>query len=250
MLSQESSNFFRLQLQTARENALKDAEAFDEIIHVVDRLGSFCTNKIGALGEYSNHLTDLSRLSPLAEEIPNQWRTVHIPFKELLDIVKDSRNDAFHIGAFARHLTKHSIELSLILEDALRMSLDSNLISDYMIQNPVFAQLWQPVSLVRQQMLSNSFTYLPIQDKDNQWCLISDIEVARYLQGISKTERKVRLAKSIKDATEIELYPATCALSCTTVNSIMEKFDGKPILVFENEPYSNITGILTAFDLL
>jgi hypothetical protein len=250
MLTQESANYFRLQLQSARENALKDAEAFDEIIHVVERLGSFCANKIGSLSNYEECLTNLSLLSPLAEAVPKKWRTVHIPFKELFEIVKDSRNDAFHIGAFARHLTKHSIELSLILEDALKMIVNSSFISDYMIQNPICAKLWQPISLIRQQMLSNSFTYLPIQDKDNKWFLISDIEVAKYLQCNSKTQRKERLAKSIQEATEINLSPAICVLSDSTVNSILENFDGKPILAFQDESYSELTGILTAFDLL
>lgn len=250
MITKEGANYFRLQLQWARENALKDSEAFDEILHVVERLGSFCCNKIGALGEYKEKLSELSLISPLAQDIPNQWRTVHTPFNNLYDIVKDSRNDAFHIGAFARHLTKHSIELSLILEDALRMSEESKLLSDYMIQNPICAKLWQPVSLIRQQMLTNSFTYLPIQNNKNKWHLISDIEVAKYLQGISKKQRKDRLAKSIQDANEIKLIPATCVLSSATVTEIMETFDGKPLLVFQNDSFSEIAGILTAFDLL
>jgi len=40
-MTPEAARDFRLQLQVARERALKDAEAFDGIIHVVERLGSW-----------------------------------------------------------------------------------------------------------------------------------------------------------------------------------------------------------------
>src|SRR5437899_1265337 len=107
------------QLCRARASALRDAEAFDEIIHVVERLGSYLVGKIGDLGKYKNKLAKLASNSALAG-VPDQWRGIHVPFSLLYDLVKDARNDALHQGSFARHLTGHAIELSLVLEDALR----------------------------------------------------------------------------------------------------------------------------------
>src|SRR5688572_16048276 len=118
------------QLRQAREAAFRDSEAFDEVIHVVERLGSFLNEEIGDLGKYKEDIENSARLSALAEEIPAKWRGIHVPFSLLYDLVKDARNDALHQGAFARHLTGHAIELALVLEDALRRSLDSPVVGD------------------------------------------------------------------------------------------------------------------------
>ena len=80
-------------------------------------------------------------------------------------------NDALHQGAFARHLTIHAIDLALILEDALR-SFEEPRVSDYMVRNPLFAELWQPIGFIRQQMLANSFSFLPVLKGKN--CSFAD----------------------------------------------------------------------------
>ena len=59
-------------------------------------------------------------------------------------------------------------------------------VSDYMVRDLVCAQLWQPISLVPQRMLTNSFTYLPVQDAKGQWCLVSDLEVAKIYKWTLK----------------------------------------------------------------
>jgi hypothetical protein len=137
---------FSAQLREARESALQDCEAFDGIIHVVERLGSFLSKKIGHLGEYKHEIEITASGSGLAEDIPSEWREVHLPFSRLYDLVMDARNDALHQGAFARRLTVHAIELSLVLEDALKRSLDRPTAGDYMASNPTYAELWQPIS--------------------------------------------------------------------------------------------------------
>lgn len=250
----EAARDFRLQLQQARENALKDAEAWDGIIHVVERLGTFLLGRVEGLGKYQPSVEDVAELSPLATDIPAQWRTVHTPFHLLYSSVKDARNDALHIGASARHLTTHAIELGLILEDALRsyeMNKKSKCVSDYMVRDPVCAQLWQPVSFVRQRMLTNSFSYLPVQAAAGHWCLVSDLQVAKYLQDHSNRERMRRLATSLEKATEISLLKATPVLDSVEINSAwLNDFDGKPILVFRDNEKKELVGILTAFDLL
>jgi CBS domain-containing protein len=195
-------------------------------------------------------LEKLAELSPLATVVPDQWRSVHTPFSLLYGMVKEARNDALHIGASARHLTTHAIELALILEDALRMCEEGKNICDYMIRDPVCARLWQPISFVRQRMLTNSFSYLPVEDEGGQWCLISDLQVAKYLQNNTNNERKRRLASPLGEATGIELLPATCLDDRTPINSALEDFDGQPILVFRDNAKAELVGILTAFDLL
>ena len=265
----EAARDFRLQLQQARENALKDAEAWDGIIHVVERLGSFLLGSVGDLGKYQFSLENVAQHSPLATDIPAQWRNVHTPFDLLYSIVTDARNDALHIGATARHLTTHAIELGLILEDALRsyeMDNKNKHVSDYMVRDPVCAHLWQPVSFIRQQMLTNSFSYLPVQAATGQWCLVSDLQVAKYLQHSTNSEtqsdmatsakaankeRKRRLATSLEKATAITPLEAKRVLANTEINSAMlEGFNGKPILVFRDDDKKELVGILTAFDLL
>ena len=44
-MDSESARYFRTEFQKAREDALKDAEAFDGIIHVVEKLGQFLIGK-------------------------------------------------------------------------------------------------------------------------------------------------------------------------------------------------------------
>jgi CBS domain-containing protein len=245
-----AARHFRLELQQARENALKDAEAFEGIIHVVERLGSYRSGSVEGLGKYLPKLGEIAEGSALANELPAQYRHLHTPFRLLFDIVRDARNDALHIGSFARHLTTHAVELSLVLEDALRSYEDNKYIADYMVRDPICAQLWQPVSFVRQQMLTNSFSYLPVLDGGGHWCLLSDLEVARYLQGVSNGERKRRLATPLGDAKEIALIPADRLSDATSLDEALKTFNGQPILVFREQKDGELVGILTSFDLL
>ena len=252
---------FRLQLQHAREEALKDAEAFEGIIHIIERLGLFLSRKVQDLGKYKDAMSEVVKHSALATDIPVKWRNVHTPFSLLYELVRNGRNDALHIGAFARHLTTHAIELALILEDALRMIDHTNYVSDYMISEPVCAELWHPVSFVRQRMLTNSFSYLPVSNAESKWCLVSDLEVAKYLQGYPESdskpndeqrsaERKRRLAKPLNEATEIKLCPARCVTREMPIVQALEKFNGVPLLVVSDTKEPKLEGMLTAFDLL
>lgn len=109
------------QLRAARLDALRDAEAFNGIIHVVERLGSYVLGEHLDLGSYAKCISKLVENSQT-----NQWesgsafgRSLRTPFGTLYDLVRLARNDALHQGAFARHLTKHAIELAIVLEDSL-----------------------------------------------------------------------------------------------------------------------------------
>lgn len=237
------------QLRQGRENALRDAEAFGEIIHVVERLGSFLLGRIANLGKYKDEIERVADGSALAFEVPARWRGLHVPFSLLYGIVKDARNDALHQGAFARHLTIHAIELSLVLEDAMRRSSDSQVVGDFMVRNPVCAELWQPLSFVRQQMLSNSYSYLPVKDATGRWCLVSDLEIAVHL-GSNHDQRKRRLAETL-GSSAIVLQPAKRCTADTALEDGIPVLDPRPVLVFlSDKEDQNPVGILTAFDVL
>jgi hypothetical protein len=241
---------FSGQLREARENALRDSEAFDGIVHVVERLGSFLNRKILDLGKYKAKIGIRASQSALAEAIPDQWPDVHIPFSLLYDLVRNARNDALHQGAFARRLTGHAIELSLVLEDALRRSLDRPVVSDYMVRNPTCAELWQPISFIRQLMLASSFSFLPVKSAA-EWCLVSDSEIATYL-GTDTADRKLRLAHTL-EAAQIPLRPAKLCAVDTPLDQALRMLDGspRPILVCRQEgEQQSLVGIITPFDLL
>jgi hypothetical protein len=241
----EQRRYFRNVFCQARQAAFQDAEGFQEILFALERLGAFRSQSIGALGQYKDHIEEVAQMSPLALEIPVQWRGYHPPFSSLYELVRGARNDALHQGACARHLTNHAVQVSLIIEDAL-MS-DAKLISDFMIHDVVEAKTWQPVSFVRQQMLANSFSFMPLQ-QDGDWQLLSDAALLRYLS----TERKKRMAHSIQEAIKggLTLDPANCCSPDEKVEEVIDRFCGTPILVVDKDPDQRLLGIVTCFDLL
>lgn len=254
----ESKIFFRDQFREGRAAALRDAEGFQEILFTLERLGMCLTGKILDIGKYSDSIQVLAKRSPLAlaEEVPEKWREWHLPFCTTYELVRKARNDALHQGAFARHLTDHVVHLALILEDAL-MS-ESTTVHDFMVREPVCAEIWQPISFVRQQMLKNSFSYLPILlEKDGQrnWHLLSDTNIVKYLKSRPEDERKKRLAKTVKEALKdedgkLETENTQCCSPKTLVSEILDNFKGLPILITSKDHSDRLLGILTAFDLL
>lgn len=247
--------YFRDQLRNARANALRDAEGYDQVLFAIEALGRFLTKKGTGLGRYKPELEKLSRLSALYD-VSEECRDWHMPFASLFEVVLVGRNDAMHQGVAARHLTAHVVQLALILEDAL-MS-DATAVGDYMVRNPICAQMWQPISFVRQQMLAESFSYLPVLN-GKQWCLISDQSVAQYIK-LSEKDNKERLMHTVeqvcndfkKEGVDLLIKAQTCCAK-TPLKEIIGNFDGKPLLVCrdgEPDEPTELVGILTAFDLL
>lgn len=256
-MNSEATIFFVNQLRDARGSALRDAEAFQEILFVLERLGFAETrgkvNGTPGLGTYKVALGRIASESPLYLDIPRSHSIWHSPFSELYDSVKDARNDALHQGAFARHLTNHAIQLALILEDALMSGLSR--VSEYMVREPACASLWHPISFVRQQMLANSFSYLPVlltTEGRQTWHLISDYAVAKYLRTAeSNTQRNSFLAKTMEESIAsrlLETERAEYARADANVKDVIRIFKGKPLLVLDE--HSHLVGILTSFDLL
>jgi hypothetical protein len=248
-LSRAAAIAFADQLRLARHSALGDAEEFDAIIHAVERLGSYLLGSTGDLGKYRDALANLASNSGLAY-MPD-YEHLLTPFDRLYELVRTARNDAMHQGAFARHLTVHAFELAIILEDALTQ-FKKPIVRDFMVRNPVCAEMWQPIGFIRQQMLANSYTYLPVL-KDKQWYPISDAAIALYL-GAERDgkERKKRLASTLDKAfSSFDVKPIEPILDSTPLADAFEKLRQAPVLLICRAPNEDtLAGILTAFDVL
>lgn len=241
----EERVYFRDLFRDARHQAFQDSEGFQQILFALERLGSFLSGTTKGLGKYENAIKEIAEESPFANEIPNQWRGYHSPFRSLYELVRDARNDALHQGAYARHLTNHAVQLALIIEDALMVK--SKNISDFMVREVVQAEEWQPVSFARQQMLANSYSYLPIRYK-GEWNLISDAAILKYVHP----ERKTRLTDRIGDAISkgLQLETARCVEPNDSIELVIKDLGEKPVLVIDPLGPDRLVGITSAFDLL
>jgi hypothetical protein len=244
---------FRDELRAARAAVLRDAEAFDEILFTVERLGMQITGKVLDLGRYQARILELVQRSTLAKASINcgLW---NINVEELYELVRKGRNEAMHVGAYARHLAASAVELAIILEDALMSN--ARLVSEVMVKNPVQAYLWQPITLIRHTMLANSFSYLPVFVKgkadDACWHWVSDFSVASYLRAADANERRDRLAIPLSQALETDRIHLDIARTCRPdeqIDNALQKSQGKPILVTEAES-NGAVGIVTPFDFL
>lgn len=249
-IDSEVARFFRDQFRQARATALQDAEGFQEILFVLERFGAYLSEKIKDLGKYGKAIEREAMNSPLAETIPVQHNTWHSKFSTIYELVRDARNDALHQGAFARHLTFSVIQLALILEDALMSN--ANTVGEFMVREPICASFWQPLSFIRQQMLKNSYSYLPLLSENEgqpRWVLVSDYHVAHYLR---QGDRKARLAKTL-DSAKTEGLILELAYTCSADTSVVEALkmsEGKPVIVIDSGYPERLVGIVTSFDFL
>lgn len=245
MVDESIAIFYRDQFRSGRAKALSDAEGFSEILYALERLGSFLTGNIGTLGEYQKAIGKIAGKSPLAVV---DYRSLRIGFEDLYTLVREARNDALHQGAFARHLTSRVVELSIVLEDALVTKIET--VSAYMVRDPMCCELWQPLSLIRQRMLANSYSFLPVQH-EGVWKFVSDQALAKYLR-FKKTERKRRLAKPLSEAIvgdgALDMQKSDIIRVNDNVDNIAKNIRNIPNLVLDDQ--DRLVGILAAFDLL
>jgi len=266
-LDKESKIYFINQLKEARLEALRDAEGYQKVLHVIERIGSYLIGDIDTLGKYEDAINELAAKSPYAKEIPEKRPAWHTPFNKLYVLVRHARNDAMHQGVVARHLTRNLVLMALVLEDAMKVNDNGTGITDIMVRNIATAELWHPVSFVRQQMLINSFTYLPLFD-GSEWKVISDHAVARYLSNCSNSERKKRLIQtiaqaksnglSLDDGLVVRLVNGSDTKHANLINidgepvelsNLVNQSKGSPILVTA-EDNKRLVGLITPFDML
>jgi hypothetical protein len=283
--TQKVRRYFLDELRTARAQAQKNTEDFAGLLIAFERLGAYLAvdddgaiarERPGGLGEYELALGQLAQYSVLGDgSIEDGSRRWHSSFETLFGLVKDARNSALHEGAKARHLTEHAIELAHVFEEALRRMPDElATVGDLMVRSVVVAETWQPISFVRQAMLTNSFSYLPLFIGE-QWKLFSDNFVARYLQkAASKAERRAFtakcIAKAVEESPELPLPDAWTAKDTDPINDLFKPspkgegivLDAGLILVLDSGRATQsgqhdecqvrdlLVGVITAFDLL
>lgn len=254
-LSKKQRMYFRARLREARARVLKDAEDFMEVPLVLERLGSYLTPGRRGLNSFAEPIAELAESSPLADDVPREWPEFHRPLENLYELVRVARNEVAHEGAHARQMSTRAVELAIVLEDALMDKADRA--ADFMVAEPEEAHPWEPLSFLRQKMLVNSFTYLPVWmevSNDERWWLLSDGELAGYLRAAGKRgDRDDRLSEQLVSAVrtgELNLLRADTCHADRQVSELAEEIDQHPWLVVENGRESNLIGILTAFDLL
>lgn len=260
-LPPEARWHFLEELRNARLSAQKDAEAFDELLFVFERLGCYLMGRAATLGKYKDELLALAEKSALGGTLDARLANWHTGKSVLYALVNQARNDALHQGAGARHLTEHAIELALLFEDALMNGADDSLteLRDIMVRSPAVAEPWQPVSFVRQVMLTNSFSTLPIYVGD-RWRVITDAQVAAFLRGVPNN-RLTRLGMTVEEAAKQQpelLGNPAFENPCARIADVAKRFATNPqdafILVLEEpsaSPQSRaLLGIVTAFDIL
>lgn len=249
-LDREERLYFRDSLRAARASVLRDSENFMEIPLLLERLGSFLDPGKSGLYEYHPDIAGIAGGSPLAATLPAEFPQYHRPFDNLYDVVRVARNELVHEGAHARQLTHRAVELALILEDALMRK--ASKAADFMVHDPEEAHAWEPLSFLRQKMLLNSFTFLPIQwptDSNSSWRLVSDAALAGFLQGDDGRQRKMskRLAAAVHD-NDVELEKARTCRPDDPVDELVEGMDHRPWLVVDESDC--LVGIVSAYDLL
>jgi hypothetical protein len=251
----DAKRYFRDELREARSAAFRDAEGFQALVFAIERLGSTLSRKAGTLGNYRDTLVDLALQSALAENIPALSPEWHTPFASLYKLVKQGRNDALHQGAYARLVTEHAVQLSLVLEDALMEG--ETLVRDFMVRGVVCAVPWQPLSAVRQLMLTSSFSFLPLWAKwesQRRWLLLSDYGVAKFLRASgSGAERNKRLATQVQVAIQngaLDFQEAEYCNPHDPISTVLAGAVRRIVLVRDPENADHLVGVVTPFDVL
>lgn len=249
----EKAIYFREQFRQAREAAQRDAENFGPIVFTLERIGAFLRGGRGnGMWALKEQLVELAHKSPLTE-IGESHRSYHVPFPILFELVRRERNSAMHEGVFARHLTQHAIQMSITLEDALAQYIPMNHVSNFMVRNLISAETWQPLSFIRQSMLANSFSYLPVKrGNGGQWSLVSDLAIAGYLQS---EYRRRRLAQTLAEAIDggLVMSDAQTIPADMDVNTVLARMTREPsghVLLVTDPSNQHLLGLVTPFDLL
>lgn len=262
-MTPESALTFRNAFREARLKVLANAENYQELLFVLERLTMHLTGESKTLGndKARNCIMELVRHGAL-EGKPAASDTGELCASDLYELVRHARNDAMHEGAFARNLAVHLVQLSVILEDALVNKADGRKAKHYMMREPVTAQPWEPIAFVRQKMLVHSFSHLPVRI-DGCWKIVSDHGIAVHLwQPDGGACVKKKLQQRLDCAVKEETLKVRCAVVVKpedVMREVVEKREryireGYPILVnadIKDESENPLLmGILTPFDLL
>jgi hypothetical protein len=256
-LNRQERVHYRDRFREARYAALADAEGFGAICFAVEALGLRLLGEQATLERYKPRIAACALQSPvlteLAVTLPSRFKS----FEALYKTVQTARNDAMHIGAYARHATEAAIELCIGLEEALMADVERT-VGNVMVSSPVTVEPWQPVAHARQLMLMHSFSFLPVRI-EKSWWLVSELGLAKFL-GVNGDTKKAHLGKTIQDAkaagmemVELDDNDDLLEASMTIVDVLKKsKVQNGPMLwlvVDKNHP-NHLAGVLSPFELM
>lgn len=244
----------RDRLRSARYAALADAEGFHEICYAVESLGMSLLGTEATLSKYKPAIKQLAMASTTLATLPVKFPMFFTRFDALYETLRRARNDAMHMGSYARHATTAAVELCVGLEEAVMNATETRLtVADYMVKSPVSIEHWQPIAHARQLMLMHSFSFLPVL-LNGRWMLVSEMAVVAFLQPKTRTERDMALAQSIADAVTsgLKLLPAKTLKPTADIALLVSKSTIRPVptlwLVIERK--DRLTGVLSPFELM
>lgn len=250
--------FYRDQLRAARYAAQADSEGFHQICYALEALGLRLHGIKADLGTYKPKLKQLGRDSEILSELTKSFPSSFTAFDALFDLVRTARNDAMHTGVYARHATGAAMELCIGLEAAIMKdkALLRHQVKHYMVKSPVSVEPWQPVAHARQLMLTHSFSFLPV--KLDNWTLVSETSMARYLQFGVKDGRTVSklLSATIKEAMSCGLTPLQAQIVGledeihTLLQPSPEAEKNEPRLWLVEDASGHLCGVLSPFELM
>jgi hypothetical protein len=224
----------------------RDAEAFHRGTLMLEKVAHIAGARVGnTLGQSKETILSLF----LADTLDGRQQRC-----ELFDTVLRARNMAIHGGAWLRHHTSRLVDLFLLLEEAIIIKME--VIDQIMVRSPLEAKTWHLVGHARNDMLSNSFSALPISietGSKNRWMVLCDEAIMRLIWGKSREDRDRLLSQTIEDAINNEKMHLREAAVCAPRDPI-QSIAGRsqwPVLVIDNSSGAeNLVGIVTPFDLL
>lgn len=243
-------------LRKARYSALADAEGFEAICFALESLGLRLLGEQATMERYKRRIGDQAQKSPVLTTLTRMYPSRFKPFEALYRLVQTARNDAMHIGAYARHATEAAIELCIGLEEALMTDVEK-IVGNVMVTNPITVHPWQPVAHARQLMLMHSFSFLPVRI-DEAWWQLSELGLAKFLSTNAET-KKERLGKTIELAKKsgmemVALEEKDLLRASMGIDDILKKAKVQhgPMLwlvVDESHP-EHLAGVLSPFELM
>jgi hypothetical protein len=247
---------YRDRLREARYAALADAEGFGAICFALESLGLRLLGEQATLDLYKPRIANLANKSAILTDLARTFPARFKSFKALFRTVQTARNDAMHIGAYARHATEAAIELCIGLEEAMMTDVE-RIVGNLMVTSPMSIQSWQPVAHARQLMLMHSFSFLPVR-LGEAWCLVSELGLAKFL-GVNGPKKKARMSQTIASAKAdgmevIELRNENLLRVKMPVAEVLEnsQVQSGPMLwlVVEEDRPEHLAGVLSPFELM
>lgn len=256
LLPQECVHY-RDRFREARYAALADAEGFGAVCFALESLGVRLLGEQATLDRYKRRIAARALKSPVLAELSTIHPSRFKSFEALFKTVQTARNDAMHIGAYARHATEAAIELCIGLEEALMADVERT-VGNVMVTSPMTVEPWQTVAHARQLMLMHSFSFLPVR-LDASWWLVSELGLAKFL-GVNGETKRANLGMTIQAAKTagmvlVELNDEDDLLRADTpIADVLQRSkvqDGPMLwLVVDDKHPDHLAGVLSPFELM